>query len=159
MVKKEQRTNYISRIKGLERRESGSNTHTHTLMRIGRYEVATGNQANSAKSILSKVVKIHNNQITKEHQPQSLRKHTQKRKMRLCDQRASTRRPKEPSEDYVLNCQHNARGTLVQLLEWATDLHKCRTLTLTLAVHFVATYKEWFLAPLDSFSFLFLSFF
>jgi hypothetical protein len=30
MVKKEQRTNYISRIKGLERRESGSNTHTHT---------------------------------------------------------------------------------------------------------------------------------
>ena len=79
--------------------------------------------------------------------------------MRLCDQRASTRRRKEPSEDYVLNCQHNARGTLVQLLEWATDLHKCRTLTLTLAVHFVATYKEWFLAPLDSFSFLFLSFF
>ena len=40
----------------------------------------------------------------------------------------------QPNEDYVLKCQHNARRTLVQLLEWATDLHKCRTLTLTLAV-------------------------
>ena len=102
-------------------------------MRIGRYEVA--NETNKpADKYIVKVEKIHHDQITKETPTTKYQETHTKANDGVGRPKGEHSKIDNLTKTTCSNVTQHKRNASSIAFWWATDLHKCYTLTLTLAV-------------------------